>query len=826
MRQLFTDNAKQAIAYGESLAEKKYENYFGTEHLLLGLLATEGVASRVLKANQVHFTELVELLETLVLSRVERHEQNLEGKLRRTPGVLAVLEQSVRIAESMKMKEAGTEHLLLALLREKDCVALRMLNTSHVNLQRLYTDTLKAMGMDPAERKLEVAKLKGRKGNRPSATEQYCSDMTRKAAQGELDPVVGRKAETERVIQILSRRTKNNPCLIGEPGVGKTAVVEGLAQRIASGLVPEELADKRILTMDMSSMVAGSKYRGEFEERMKALMMEVKNAGNIILFIDEMHTMIGAGSAEGSLDAANILKPALSRGEVQVIGATTREEYRKYVEKDAALERRFQPVPVEEPSEEEALEILQGLCDRYEKHHKVVYEPEALKAAVKLSKRYINDRFLPDKAIDLMDEAASHVRLGQDTHMEALMDLNKKLSRFAAKKEELLLAGKLSEIAAVKRAEQKLQGEIEEITKKQSEKEVPIVTSAAVAEVISRWSGIPVRKLNESESERLLRMEEELHRRVVGQEEAVKAISRAVRRSRVGLKDPSRPIGSFLLLGPTGVGKTELCKALAEVLFGDENAMIRIDMSEYMEKHSVSKMIGSPPGYVGFEDGGQLSERVRKKPYSVVLFDELEKAHPDVFNVLLQVLDDGRITDSSGRRIDFRNTVIMMTSNAGAQRIMSPKQLGFASVQDEHADYERMKGGVMEEVRRMFRPEFLNRIDETVVFHSLTEEECKEITALLCEQLAKRCKEAKGIVLRLDPSMLTYLAKKGHDPKYGARPLRRAIQNELEDLLAERMLQGTIRENDTVTVRYEDGVKLQVRKKPAPRKKAETASAP
>ncbi|MDO4318873.1 MAG: ATP-dependent Clp protease ATP-binding subunit [Lachnospiraceae bacterium] len=817
MKQFFTENARQAILCGEGLAEKKYGNYFGTEHLLLGLLSVEGVASQVLAEHHVEFTELVELLESLVLEHVAPHPDEAPKTLRRTPGVLSVLDEAVRLAISMKMKEAGTEHLLLALLREKDCVALRMLNTLHVNLQRLYTDTLKAMGMDTAEMKLEVAKLKGKRGNRPSAMEQYCTDMTRKAAEGELDPVIGRNAETERVIQILSRRTKNNPCLVGEPGVGKTAVVEGLAQRIAAGLVPEEMANKRILTMDISSMVAGSKYRGEFEERLKSLMTEVKNVGNVILFIDEMHTIIGAGSAEGSLDAANILKPALSRGEVQMIGATTREEYRKYVEKDAALERRFQPVPVEEPGEEETLEILQGLCSRYEEHHQVVYAPEALSAAVKLSKRYINDRFLPDKAIDLMDEAASHVRLGQDSRMELLIEQNKKLAQLTKQKEELLLSGRLAEIASVKRKEQKLQRETEALRAQQDGETRPVVTAAAVTEVISRWSGIPLKKLNESESERLLHMEEELHRRVIGQEEAVRAISRAVRRSRVGLKDPKRPIGSFLLLGPTGVGKTELCKALAEVLFGDENAMIRIDMSEYMEKHSVSKMIGSPPGYVGFEEGGQLSERVRKKPYSVILFDELEKAHPDVFNILLQVLDDGRITDSTGRLVDFRNTVIMMTSNAGAQSIMAPKQLGFASKSDEKADYERMKNGVMEEVKRTFRPEFLNRIDETVVFHSLTEEECRQITELLCGQLVRQCRETKGITLRLEPSVIAFLAKKGHDPKYGARPLRRAIQNELEDLLAEQLLLGKIRENDTVTVWYEEGVKLRARRKPARR---------
>ena len=714
-----------------------------------------------------------------------------------SPRLQFILEEAAGEAQHLKAKEVGTEHLLLAVLNDADCVASRILQTLNVNMQKLYQDIMLAVGADINE---YMSDLQG-EGRKKSVLEQFGTDLTEQAAEGKLDPVIGREQEIGRLMQILSRRTKNNPCLVGEPGVGKTAVIEGLAQRISGGLVPEGMKEKKIFTMDLASMIAGSKYRGEFEERMKKLIQEVKAAGNVILFLDEVHTIIGAGGAEGAMDASNILKPSLARSEIQLIGATTIGEYRKYIEKDAALERRFQPVTVEEPTKEQCLEILEGLKSRYENHHHVTVEQEALESAVALSVRYVNDRFLPDKAIDVLDEACSKVSLRGFKVPDSIEELEQVIDNLKVQKEEAIREGNMTEASTLHKeqiaAEKKLDQARNRFQKKNKDRQVT-VTEEDIAAVVSEWTKIPVQKLAESESERLRKLEKTLHKRVIGQDEAVTAVAKAVRRGRVGLKDPNRPIGSFLFLGPTGVGKTELSKALAEALFGDENAMIRVDMSEYMEKHSVSKMIGSPPGYVGHDDGGQLSEQVRRHPYSVVLFDEIEKAHPDVFNILLQVLDDGHITDSQGRKVDFRNTVIIMTSNAGAQAIIDPKRLGFVTKEDKGADYKRMKSNVMNEIKLVFRPEFLNRIDEIIVFHSLGSDEMKKITGLMCKEITKRAKEQLNITLTIRDSVKKHIVETGTNQKYGARPLRRAIQNQLEDALADAILSGEIKSGDHV----------------------------
>ena len=711
----------------------------------------------------------------------------------------------------------GTEHILIAMIKENDCVASRLLNTMGVSIQKLYLDLLNAMGEDvSAGGKEEFQQSARAKGKGTPTLDSYSRDLTALARDGKLDPVIGREQEIQRVIQILSRRTKNNPCLIGEPGVGKTAVVEGLAQRIAAGDVPETIAQKRVMTLDLSGMVAGSKYRGEFEERIKKVLSEVMDDGQVLLFIDEIHTIIGAGGAEGAIDASNILKPSLARGELQLIGATTLEEYRKYIEKDTALERRFQPVTIEEPSEDESYEILKGLRGRYEEHHKVTITDEALRAAVRLSARYINDRFLPDKAIDLIDEASSKIRLSGYMEPEEIKTLEKDIEALERQKENAIKAEAYEKAGDIKKKQAKKQEKIDKIRekwKKERNQKNLVVGENEIADVVSGWTKIPVRKLEEEESERLQKLEEILHKRVVGQEEAVTAISKAIRRGRVGLKDPKRPIGSFLFLGPTGVGKTELCKALAEAMFGTENALIRVDMSEYMEKHSVSKMIGSPPGYVGYEEGGQLSEKVRRNPYSVILFDEIEKAHPDVFNILLQVLDDGHITDAQGRKIDFKNTILIMTSNAGAENIIAPKRLGFTSVDDEKEKYRFMKDRVMDEVKRIFKPEFLNRIDEIIVFHPLNKDNMKEIVSIMLSVINKRAMQQMGIELDVDESGKEYLIDKGYDEKYGARPLRRAIQSLLEDSLAEKILDGTVKEGELVLVsKGENGLIFETKK--------------
>ena len=794
MRQ-YTDKAEQVLEYAEMFARSKHAGYIGTEHLLYGLFSIKSTVSALLE-NCFDEEALDLLLDSMVSTESKKR------KITHTPELTEILDDAERIASGMHMDRVGTDHMMLALLLRKDCIAVRLLNSLHVNPAKLYKEILADMNLSKEEIKEQVAIVKNsRKGQ--SAAMEFCSDLTQKAAEGLLDPVIGRLQEMERVIRILSRRTKNNPCMVGEPGVGKTAVVEGLAQRIVNGTVPEQLCNKRIYTLNMSSMVAGAKYRGEFEERIRQVIDEVVADGNIILFIDELHTIIGAGSAEGSLDAANILKPALSRGGLQIIGATTMDEYRKHIEKDAALERRFQPVTVEEPSEEETVNILRGLRERYEAHHHVQISDDALSAAASLSKRFISDRFLPDKAIDVMDEAASLVHLSGDSALKEQLRLQDEIRSAAEQKESLFTEGKFDEAKKMSAKQGRLKKKLEALQNNEDAK-LPTVTEKEISEVISSWTKIPLEKVTKTESERLLHLEEELHKRVIGQDEAVRVIAKAVRRGRVGLKDPKRPVGSFLFLGPTGVGKTELCKALAEVLFGNEDAMIRVDMSEYMEKHSVSKMIGSPPGYVGFDEGGQLSDRVRRKPYSVILFDEIEKAHADVFNILLQVLDDGRITDSSGRVVDFKNTVIIMTSNAGAQSIIEPKHLGFGASDNAEADYKRMKESVMEEVKRLFRPEFINRIDNTVVFRTLSDSELRAIVELQTKTLVERCRENFGIRLILDESVLSHIAVRGHDPKYGARPIKRAIQEDLEDLLSEAILSESIQNGSSVIMSYSE----------------------
>lgn len=802
----FTDKAKTALMLAKKAAGRMYAGYIGTEHILVGLLKEKtGVAARVLEENGADEEKIMEMIKELIVPETTVSVKEREGY---SPRAQEVLEEAHRQADRFDAEKTGTEHIFLALLKGGENVAVRLLNTLGMSVQKLYVDTLVAMGENGGLYKEDLGKKQNKKSRQTSTLEQYSRDLTALAAAGNLDPVIGRESEIKRVIEILSRRTKNNPCLIGEPGVGKTAVVEGLALRIVAGEVPATVQNKRLLTLDLSGMVAGSKYRGEFEERIKRVIREVQEDGNVILFLDEMHTIIGAGGAEGAIDASNILKPSLARGELQLIGATTVAEYHKYVEKDAALERRFQSVYVEEPSMQEAVNILKGVAPKYEEHHKVTITDEAIQAAVQLSQRYINDRNLPDKAIDLIDEAASALRLKNMHTPEKLKEMAERISQIDEEVEQCLKEQNLEEAALVRAEQEKLikkyERTKEKIRKEQAESGLAVGENE-IAEVVASWTKIPVKKLTEKESERLLKLEKILHKRVIGQEAAVSAVSRAIRRGRVGLQDPNRPIGSFLFLGPTGVGKTELSKALAEAMFGSESALIRVDMSEYMEGHSVSKMIGSPPGYVGFEEGGQLSEKVRKNPYSVVLFDEIEKAHQDVFNVLLQVLDDGHITDSKGRKVSFKNTILIMTSNAGAQRIIAPKNLGFFAETTREQDYEKMKAGVMEEVKRLFKPEFINRIDEIMVFQPLTDKEMHEIINLLADNLAERCEKQMQIRLSLSSALREHIVSTYSDDKMGARPLKRAIQNVVEDKLAEEILEGRILRGDKVTAGYREG---------------------
>lgn len=805
--EIYTEQAKAALKYSTHVARDLNNNYVGTEHILMALCKVKNsTAQMILEEFGVETEKLQELISKLI-APPSNVCTDLEPDY--TPRSKRLMQNSEDEANAVQAQKVGTEHLLIAMLKDTECVATRLLYTMGVNIQKMFLAVLAATGMDKqyTQEELQNGKFMKPRENAAVATptlDQYSRDLTEQAASGKLDPVVGREEEIARLVQILSRRTKNNPCLVGEPGVGKTAIVEGLAQRIVWGLVPESMKDKRLVVLDLSSMVAGTKYRGEFEERIKNVVKEVTEHRGILLFIDELHTIIGAGGAEGALDASNILKPSLSRGEIQLIGATTIEEYRKHIEKDAALERRFQPVTVEEPSETETVEILKGLRPYYENHHGVVIEDSAVEAAVKMAVRYINDRFLPDKAIDIIDEASSKVQLAGYQAPERLVALEKEVQHLTLEKEAALKRGDLEKAKEVQQLQERKRqtiSEEKERANRRGKRKKLVVTEDSVADIVSGWTKIPVKKLAEKESRRLVRLEKELHRRVIGQEEAVTAVAQAVKRGRVGLKDPARPIGSFLFLGPTGVGKTELSKALAEAVFGTEQAMIRVDMSEYMEKHSVSKLIGSPPGYVGYDEGGQLSEKVRRNPYSVILFDEIEKAHPDVFNILLQVLDDGHITDAQGRKIDFKQTIIIMTSNAGAQVIVEPKKLGFGAQEDEKQDYERMKSSVMDEVRRMFKPEFLNRIDEIIVFHSLNKEHIKKIVSILLKNLEKRCKDTMGITLKVSNTVKEHLAEAGFDSKYGARPLRRAIQTKIEDAMVNEILEGRIQQGDTVHVR-------------------------
>lgn len=796
----YTKQAENVLKTARSAAKELRHPYIGTEHLLLGLRRVfTGVAGQILATNGVNENEILKVIGELI-SPTE--EVVFEGRAERSPRLEYLLENSRREAERFQASEVGTEHMLMAIVRDSECVAARILTTLNISLTKIYQDIFEAAGIDPAEFSEEAGS--GRRGQ-PGMLEQYCTDLTEKAADGKLDPVVGRTEEIERLMQVLSRRTKNNPCLVGEPGVGKTAIIEGLAQRIVSGMVPDSMKHKHILTLDLAALIAGSKYRGEFEDRMKRLIQEVKSSSDILLFLDEVHTMIGAGGAEGAMDASNILKPSLARGELQLIGATTISEYRKYIEKDAALERRFQPITVEEPDSAQSIQILEGLKGKYESHHHVTIEPGALEAAVKLSERYISDRNLPDKAIDVLDEACSKANLNGFKVPDNLTKTEEILQSLMKEKEQAVAEGRFAEASMLNQEQQAVEKKLESIKKRFNKNQAShqiCVTEQQIAEVVSVWTKIPVQKLGESESARLRKLEQTLQKRVIGQEEAVTAVAKAVKRGRVGLKSPNRPIGSFLFLGPTGVGKTELSKALAEALFGQEDAMIRVDMSEYMEKHSVSKMIGSPPGYVGHEEGGQLSEKVRRNPYAVILFDEIEKAHPDVFNILLQVLDDGYITDSQGRKIDFRNTVIIMTSNAGAKAIVEPKKLGFAAKEDPQDDYKKMKSNVMDEVKQLFRPEFLNRIDEIIVFHALSAENLKKIAGLLCKEFAVRVQSQLNIQLHIRDSVKKHIVEVGTDTKYGARPLRRAVQNELEDKMAEAILAGEIHSDMEVDVSF------------------------
>lgn len=795
----FTEKAREAISKAQQYAVKLGHNYVGTEHILLGLVGVkESVASKAIEAQGVNEEAIIEQIGKLVGINTSGGYYPQDY----TPRSKRVIDYSVQEAIKMGTGYVGTEHILLALIQEQDSVAVRILASLGVNGQKLYEDIMSMLG--------EETGTSGGGDSKGSATptlDKYSRDFTKMASESKFDPIVGRDNEIERVIQILSRRTKNNPCLVGDPGVGKSAIVEGLAMEIYEGDVPSILKDKRIVSLDLSSMVAGSKYRGEFEERIKKVIDEVKQAGNVILFIDEIHTIIGAGGAEGAIDASNILKPSLARGEVQLIGATTIEEYRKYIEKDAALERRFQQVMVNEPNEEEAILMLRGLRDKYEAHHNVKITDDAIEAAVKMSSRYITDRYLPDKAIDLMDEAASKVRLKTYTAPNDVKELEDKLDALEKEKEEAIKTEEFEKAAKVKKEQAELKEKLENARKEWDEKNTKTkqqVTEEEIAEVVSRWTGVPVQSIRQEESERLINLEKILHGRVIGQNEAVTAVAKAIRRGRVGLKDPKRPIGSFLFLGPTGVGKTELSKALAEALFSDEDAMIRIDMSEYMEKHTVSKLIGAPPGYVGYEEGGQLTEKIRRKPYSVVLFDEIEKASPDIFNVMLQILDDGHITDGQGRKVDFKNTVIIMTSNAGAKNIISPKKLGFTADTSDEKDYSSMKDTVMAEVKRTFKPEFINRIDDIIVFHPLNEEDVKEIVKLMSNEIIDRVKENMEIELDFTDEAVSLIAKNGFDPAYGARPLRRELQSKVEDRFAEEYLKNAIKKGDRVTVDVKD----------------------
>ena len=802
MRTEYNNYASRVLERAAQDAASCHQKYIGTEHLVLGLLSEpESLSGRVLYENGLTYENFLEAVLGESAALGDNTSQTFLGYSPKAGHVLSASEEE---ALRLHAKQIGTEHILLALIKERDCIALRLMKGMNINVKKIYIDVLTATGIDMTRAQKEYQSLTAPKKNKRknSMISSYCVDLTQKVKDGRLDPIVGRRQEIERIIQILSRRTKNSPCLVGEPGVGKTAIVEGLAQWIIRGEVPEMLWEKKVMTLDLPGMIAGSKYRGEFEERIKKLLQEVISRGDILLFVDEIHTMIGAGGAEGAIDASNIMKPFLARGEIQLIGATTREEYRKYIEKDAAFERRFQPVTVEEPSEEEAIAILNGLKDRYEQHHQVHYTAGAIQAAVELSERYISDRFLPDKAIDVMDEAASKKKVGLYTMSDEMRTFDK----YGKRKEEALAEGNLRKAKTnntkQKTIETKLAKERELWEEKKSVSRIT-VTENDVAAVVSSWTKIPVTRISQSESQRLLGLEDTLKKRVIGQDEAVTMLAKAIKRGRVGLKDPKRPIGSFMFLGPTGVGKTELSKALAEALFGDENAMIRVDMSEYMEKHSVSKLIGSPPGYVGYEEGGQLSEQVRRHPYSVLLFDEIEKAHGDVFNILLQVLDDGQITDSNGRKVDFKNTVIIMTSNAGAQRIMAPKNLGFITERSAKEDHERMKSQVMEEVKQLFKPEFINRVDGIMVFHTLEKPQQKEIVKLLLKELSDRLSKNPGFVLNFSDKVADYVLEKGYDPQYGARPLRRAIQNELEDFLADEYLEGHIKNNDKILLDIE-----------------------
>ena len=794
MENRYTKQAREALDAAEVYAKELKHPYIGTEHLLMGLRTSiSGVAAQVFEMNGLREEDVRKVVGELV-SRVG--DEPFSGRPKESPRLKFILEEGWKMAERFRMPEVGTEHLLLAIVRDTDCVAARILITLNINLQKIMQDCLTTIGENP-----KALSDRGDGTGKGSVLEQFCTDLNALAEDGKLDPVVGREEEMQRLMQILSRRTKNNPCMVGEPGVGKTAIIEGIAQRIAKEAVPEKMRDKRIFSLDLAALIAGSKYRGEFEERMKRLVGEVRAAGNIILFLDEIHTVVGAGGAEGAMDASNILKPSLARGEIQLIGATTITEYRKYIEKDAALERRFQPVMVEEPSKEETIRILEGIRGKYEVHHRIEISQEAIRAAVMLSDRYISDRFLPDKAIDVLDEACSKAALRGYKMPEQIEDLEQIIGELNQELEDAIKERNMEKAALLAADKNQINEKLKRAKarrERQQQKLRIALTEGDIADVVSEWTRIPVQRLAQSETERLKKLEATLHKRVIGQEDAVSAVARAVKRGRVGLKDPSRPVGSFLFLGPTGVGKTELSKALAEALFGNDESMIRIDMSEYMEKHSVSKLIGSPPGYVGHEDGGQLSEKVRRHPYSVVLFDEIEKAHPDVFNILLQVLDDGHITDSQGRKVDFRNTVIIMTSNAGAQSIVDAKRLGFNTVQDEKEDYKKMQSNVMHEVKRIFRPEFLNRIDEIIVFHALTESELEKIVGLLCQDLIQRAKEQLDITLKIKSAAKKLIAEAGTDRKYGARPLKRALQTKLEDPLTEAILNGEIKRSDLV----------------------------
>ena len=810
-----SEKLQEILKEAKRISKKLGQNYIGSEHLLMALTFVSDTAPFVvLQENGVTIQSIINILSQIPLAGGTFGAE----KSKYTKSAESILELAGNEAKRLESTEVGSEHLLIAILKHLDCTAVKIILSLKANIQKIYVDIMSACGVDGSTAKKEFVSLKkGKNKSKASATptlDQFSRDMTMDARMGNLDPVIGREKEIERVLQILSRRMKNNPCMVGEPGVGKTAVAEGIAYLIAAGDVPDTVRDKRLLSLDLSSMVAGSKYRGEFEERIKKVIAEVKNAGNVILFVDELHTIIGAGGAEGAIDASNILKPSLSHGEIQMIGATTRAEYRKYIEKDAALERRFQPVYVEEPTNEETVEILKGLRSAYEEHHHVEISDQALEAAVSLSVRYISDRFLPDKAIDLMDEACSRKRLGFGKKAKKTLPLELEIQAFSDDIENLLEAGDIDEAAELLKKQRKLETKLDKMKQNKNAKSV-VVDAEDIADVVSVWTKIPVNKLTEQESKRLERLEEELHKRVVGQNEAVDAVARAIKRSRVGLKDPKRPVGSFLFLGPTGVGKTELSKALAEAVFGSEDALIRVDMSEYMEKHSVSKLIGSPPGYVGFEEGGQLSEKVRSNPYSVILFDEIEKAHSDVFNILLQVLDDGHITDSQGRKVDFKNTIIIMTSNTGAQRIIDPKKLGFVTASNADTEHEDMKKNVMDEVKQNFKPEFLNRIDDIIVFRALTEDDVRNISNLLLKELKQRVASQMEIQLKFGDAVKKLIFEKGYDKKYGARPLKRAIQTNIEDELAEAVLKGEIKRGDTVQVTVRnDKVKFVVKNEP------------